>query len=529
MSFINIPDAISPFQTWQDPVLTFADLPLVGNTIGDARITQDTAFVYVWNGTSWVPRGTTGSGTVVGPSSSVFGEIAIYEDTSGQNIGRSSGTGVAHLTSGVLSVSNVVLTSEVSGILPIANGGTNSSTALNNKRIMVSLGGSIVEAAALTNGQLLIGSTGNSPVAANISGTANQVSVANGAGTITLSTPQDIAPASSPTFNSLTLTNPLTVPNGGTGAISWTSNGILYGNGSSTLQITAAGLANQVFRVPNAGNPPAFGSIDLSQLATVGASILGVANGGTGLSSLGTANQFLRVNNAGTANIYVSLLGTTNQITVTENATDATLSLPQDIATTSSPTFAALNTTGTAGSGYLSVVNQLSAPSTPGSGFRLYADSSNRFSWKGTNGFVRTFDGTANTADRAYTLPNFSGTFILDQGQQSINGGKTFVPVALVDAANIATDASLGNIFTVTLGGNRNLSAPTNPTNGQKVVWIFKQDATGNRTLTFDAVFNFGVFPTLSLSSGANKKDYMGAIYNSGTTTWDVVAYSVGF
>jgi hypothetical protein len=114
-------------------------------------------------------------------------------------------TGVVKATAGVLSTSNVSLTSEVSGVLPIANGGTNSSTALNNNRIMVSSGGAIVEAAALTNGQLLIGSTGAAPVAAAISGTANQVIVTNGAGSITLSLPQNINTGASPTFVGLTL------------------------------------------------------------------------------------------------------------------------------------------------------------------------------------------------------------------------------------------------------------------------------------------------------------------------------------
>ena len=39
--------------------------------------------------------------------------------------------------------------------------------------------------------------------------------------------------------------------------------------------------------------------------------------------------------------------------------------------------------------------------------------------------------------------------------------------VNLVDAPTIATDASLGNYFRVTLGGNRTLGAPTNPTYGK--------------------------------------------------------------
>lgn len=110
---------------------------------------------------------------------------------------------------GLLSVGAIVLTaaSDVSGILPIANGGTNSGVTLNNNRIMVSSGGAIVEAAALTNGQLLIGSTSAAPVAANITvGALASLTVSNGAGSIVIDAIQDIRTSASPTFVNTTLT-----------------------------------------------------------------------------------------------------------------------------------------------------------------------------------------------------------------------------------------------------------------------------------------------------------------------------------
>lgn len=91
--------------------------------------------------------------------------------------------------------------SSISGTLPVARGGTNSATALNNNRIMISSGGAIVERAAMTNGQLLIGSTNAAPVAATLTGTTNQVTVTGGAGTITLGLPQSIHTAATPTFS----------------------------------------------------------------------------------------------------------------------------------------------------------------------------------------------------------------------------------------------------------------------------------------------------------------------------------------
>lgn len=64
--------------------------------------------------------------------------------------------------------------------------------------------------------------------------------------------------------------------------------------------------------------------------------------------------------------------------------------------------------------------------------------------------------------------------------------------VTLTDGATIATDASLGSIFSVTLAGNRTLSNPTNLKTGQWYTWLIVQDGTGNRTLAYGTAFDFG-------------------------------------
>jgi hypothetical protein len=63
-----------------------------------------------------------------------------------------------------------------------------------------------LSSSVLTNGQLMIGSSGNPPFSNSITGTANQVIVTDGSGSITLSGPQDLAPASDPSFNTVTQT-----------------------------------------------------------------------------------------------------------------------------------------------------------------------------------------------------------------------------------------------------------------------------------------------------------------------------------
>ena len=60
---------------------------------------------------------------------------------------------------------------------------------------------------------------------------------------------------------SLTLTTALAVPQGGTGVTSFTDNGIIYGDGSNALDVTAAGTEGQVLQA-GSGGVPEFGTLD---------------------------------------------------------------------------------------------------------------------------------------------------------------------------------------------------------------------------------------------------------------------------
>lgn len=121
---------------------------LIGNGSGYtlAALTGTANQVIVTNGS--------GSITLSLPQSIAIGSSPTFTGLTLSGLGL----GVVHSSSGgVLSSSQVVLTSEVSGILPVANGGTNSGTALNNGRIMISASGTIVEHAAITAGSVYFG------------------------------------------------------------------------------------------------------------------------------------------------------------------------------------------------------------------------------------------------------------------------------------------------------------------------------------------------------------------------------------
>lgn len=101
---------------------------------------------------------------------------------------------------------------------------------------------------------------------------------------------------------------------------------------------------------------------------------------------------------------------------------------------------------------------------------------------------------------------------------------------ALTDATTIATNAALSNYGRVTLGGNRTLGNPTNPTNGQRYTWELIQDATGSRTLTLGSAFALGTTITsTTLTTTAAKRDFLTAVYNSTTAKWYVTDFTKGY
>lgn len=144
--------------------------------------------------------------------------------------------------------------------------------------------------------------------------------------------------------------------------------------------------------------------------------------------------------------------------------------------------------------------------------------------------------------DKKFIFPNNFGipenifTAIVRQAETQINEAvgeintTVFGSAALTDGASIATDASLGVNFYVTLAGNRTMAAPTNPTDWQIIRYYITQDATGSRTLTWDAVFRFSTtIPSPTLTTTIAFSDYIEFIYNPTYATWDCLRVVKGF
>lgn len=195
----------------------------------------------------------------------------------------------------------------------------------------------------LTNGQLIIGSTGNAAVAATLTGTVNQLSVTNNPGAIVLSLPQDIHTLATPTFSSLTLqgaSNQLTMSSGvnaltinsGTSAAARTylipdvgassnflmTEGTQTVNGQKTFTTTQSFTAATGISVTTRANVAnlILNSSSLDVTATVGTDIL----------NIGALNA--DVINIGNPASVVNIQGTVNNVQTTNlNVTDSLITI----------------------------------------------------------------------------------------------------------------------------------------------------------------------------------------------------------
>lgn len=244
---------------------------------------------------------------------------------SGTTTGRLIGTG--NVTFGLASTVPTSVTNDTNITGSIA---ANVLTLGFTGQLATSKGGTGINGSGATNGQLLIGN-GTGYSLATVTGTASQVVVTNGAGSITLSLPQGIATSSSPTFAGQTLgsggvaTGQLTLKNAvntnntilqaGTAATNITftlpttagSTGqVLTTNGSGVLSWAAAATCTTCFT--NGGNafaglatvgttdnnPLAFSvnSVEVMRLLVSGNLVIGASSAATGASnSLSLANS----------------------------------------------------------------------------------------------------------------------------------------------------------------------------------------------------------------------------------------------
>ncbi|HEY1057510.1 MAG TPA: tail fiber domain-containing protein [Limnobacter sp.] len=198
-----------------------------------------------------------------------------------------------------------------------------NASNISSGTLGVARGGTGVDGSAAANGQLLIGN-GSGYTLANITGTANQVNVTNGAGSITLSLPQDIATTSTPTFGGLTLNGAMTGTTGNfSGAVTALRLNVADSTGGLTQPNVAVGTGALTGANSGNGGNTAVGYYVLTNNTTgayntaVGA--FSLFNNSTGTYNAALGGGALQANTTGSNNTAIGMSSLTSNTTGADN------------------------------------------------------------------------------------------------------------------------------------------------------------------------------------------------------------------
>lgn len=118
----------------------------------------------------------------------------------------------------------------------------------------------------------------------------------------------------------------------------------------------------------------------------------------------------------------------------------------------------------------------------------------------------------ASTLDLSSKTVTLAATFAKTDAVQTYTSAQRVEIETLTDGSTITPDFANTNNFTVTLGGNRTLTNPTNLVAGQSGSIFVVQDGTGSRTLSWGSYWDFvdGTAPTLTTTAAAvDRVDYV--------------------
>jgi hypothetical protein len=171
------------------------------------------------------------------------------------------------------------------------------------------------------------------------------------------------------------------------------------------------------------------------------------------------------------------------------------------------------------------VAGNVPAPASPGDNNKFLKANSGAFTWQPASVTAAQISDASSIGRTILAAADAAAVRTAD------GSAKQLTPVVLTAGASVTIDASLGDYFTLVANtASWTLQTPTNPTHGQRIMLRVKQDGTGSRVVTYGAGFRFGTdLLAAVLSTAINKTDYLGFVYDSVDTKWDVVAFVKGY
>ena len=113
------------------------------------------------------------------------------------------------------------------------------------------------------------------------------------------------------------------------------------------------------------------------------------------------------------------------------------------------------------------------------------------------------------------------------QANLLLNDGAATVTTATA-TGTYTPDMSAGMLHDMTVTGTLLIAAPTSPLIGQVIIFRLQQDATGSRTISWNAAYNFGAAGAPVLSTSAGDADYVVGVVRS-VSNVEILSVVTGF
>lgn len=462
---------------------------------------------------------------------------------------KTAGTGAPEVQTLATLKTDLGLTGTNSGDQTSVTGNAGTATALQTSRTIGTLTGDITSAgsgfdgtANNTNATTLatvnanVGSFTYASITVNAKGLITAASSGSAGGT------GDVVGPASSTDNAIArydlatgklLQNSVVLIADTTGVISGTQGLTLSGTTSGTLAIKSAATAGTntlTFPAGTTDFSATGGTGQFLKQASAGAAftvstvpVSEIAGFGTGVATALAVNT----GSAGAFVLFNGALGTPSSGTVTNLTGTASININGTVGATT-PASAVVTT----------LTSQTHLPATDGT----YDLGSTTLAWNNlhldTGATINIENGnwlathtsavlTITTGDiRMATAGTATTSVTTNDGSQTLNNKRINPRTSTTASSSTPTpNGDTDDVYTVTaLAAGATFGAPTGtPVNGQKLIIRVKDNATP-RTLAFNAIYRASSDLALPTTTITSKTIYMGFIYNSTDSKWDLIA-----
>jgi len=241
---------------------------------------------------------------------------------------------------------------------------------------------------------------------------------------------------------------------------------------------------------------------------------LSSTRGGTGVNNAGTltyGSNNITFTTLGTTSLTLPTVGTLATLSGAENLSNKTINSSSIGSTTASSgafTYLTVKGTGSAGTTYIDLLNESSAPTSPTVGYTRLYSTPNVLNLKNASNYIFALDYSGLTTSKTLTVPDRSSTIA------TLDGNQTFTGILSLSTANVVSLAITGGLQV----GNVTSSAATAGSGAIKYSsgFLYFSDGTNWNTI---AQYANSIYQSASFTAANNVNYFVDTTFGAVTAT----------